>query len=432
VKRNSSALKRLDYTVWSSPVDGQNIFAFSPLTTSNRFYTYNSDTNLYNAIADPSAVNFATAKGCLIRMPNNHPTWATIWNGQFTGVPHNGNYSFTMHNGGVGKRFNLVGNPYPSPISMTAFATNNAGNITGTLYFWRKTNNAASPSYCTWTPGGGFVSNGEAQVADPNGVIRTGQGFFVEASGSATTVNFTNAQRTGDNANQFFRSAADTEQHRIWLNVTNDAGAFSQMLVGYITGSTLGVDDMIDGRYINDGVISLNSLIGDTDYAIQGRPLPFDASDIVQLSFKATTAGNHTIAIDHTDGLFAGSQDIYLKDKLTGALHNLKTSGYTFASEAGSFAGRFEIVYQNSLGTGEHALGGSAVVVYKHDGSFVVNSGKMPMSNIKVYDIRGRLLVEKKSIASNEATFNAGETIQVLIVKVSLESGAIVTRKVVN
>ena len=42
VKRNSSALKRLDYTLWSSPVTGQGLYAFSPSTFPNRFYKYNS------------------------------------------------------------------------------------------------------------------------------------------------------------------------------------------------------------------------------------------------------------------------------------------------------------------------------------------------------------------------------------------------------
>jgi hypothetical protein len=109
-----------------------------------------------------------------------------------------------MTDGGAGFRFNLVGNPYPSPIDAVAFVENttNAANTTGTLYFWRKTNNAASPSYCTWTTGG-FVSNGEAQVVDPNDVIQTGQGFFVEASGAGTSLEFNNTMRANDHGDQF-------------------------------------------------------------------------------------------------------------------------------------------------------------------------------------------------------------------------------------
>ncbi|MDD5150996.1 MAG: hypothetical protein PHC28_11070, partial [Flavobacterium sp.] len=216
VKRNSSPLIRQDYTLWSSPVNGQQLLAFSPATLTNRFYVYNPTTNLYNTIAPTFDFNIGT--GYLIRMPNTHPTIPTIWNGSFTGVPNNGNIPVTMTNGGVGFRFNLTGNPYPSPINMAQFVTDNT-NITGTLYFWRKTNNPLSPSYCSWTAGT-FTTNGEAQVVDPIGIIQTGQGFFVEANGTGTALTFKNTQRIGNTVGQFFKTKA-VERNRIWLNATN-------------------------------------------------------------------------------------------------------------------------------------------------------------------------------------------------------------------
>ena len=345
VKRNSSALIRQDYTLWSSPVAGQQLQSFSSQTLSNRFYTYGTSTNLYVPVSSPSTTNFSAASGYLIRMPNNHPATATIWEGTFTGVPNSGNYPFSMINDGSGKRFNLVGNPYPSPINATTFVEDNSTNITGTLYFWRKTNNAASPSYCSWSTAG-FVTNSEAQVFDPNDVIRTGQGFFVEALDSSTTVNFTNSMRVDDTANQFFRSSNAIVRNRIWLNATGTGGLFSQTMVAYMTGATNGVDSGIDGRYINDGAIALTSTIASERYAIQGRALPFVNSDIVALNFTATTAGSYTIAIDHVDGLFNNpNQNIFLKDNATNTTHNLRESAYTFTAAAGSDSSRFELVY---------------------------------------------------------------------------------------
>ncbi|MFT3796204.1 beta strand repeat-containing protein [Flavobacterium sp.] len=240
VKRNTNALMRLDYTAWSSPVANQNLLAFSPLTLTNRFYIYNTSTNLYNALLSPGATNFDTAKGYLIRIKNTQPTTPTIWTGIFTGVPNNGTVQMPLENIGAGQRFNLIGNPYPSPVDATAFVNANSSQITGTLYFWRKTNNELSPSYCSWTPLGGFVDNGEAETYDPNGILRTGQGFFVEALPTGTQVQFTNAQRSGDNADQFFRMVQTVEQHRIWLNATNATGAYSQTLVGYIERGDFG------------------------------------------------------------------------------------------------------------------------------------------------------------------------------------------------
>ncbi|MGG7036509.1 MAG: hypothetical protein ACI7YS_15125, partial [Flavobacterium sp.] len=121
IKRDSSSLKRLDYSLWSSPVDNQQLRAFSQVTDSDRFYTYNSNTNKYNSV-NPSATTFADAKGYLIRVPNTHPiNTPTIWTGSFTGVPNNGDYSYSMEYYGSGQGFNLVGNPYPSPIKALDF-----------------------------------------------------------------------------------------------------------------------------------------------------------------------------------------------------------------------------------------------------------------------------------------------------------------------
>ncbi|MDI1315965.1 T9SS sorting signal type C domain-containing protein, partial [Flavobacterium sp.] len=453
VKRNTSALKRLDYTLWSSPVTGQGIYAFSPFTFANRFYAYRTNTNVFNTAdvgmnvtgldangvngTDANSIPFSQAKGYLIRMPWNHPTAPAIWNGSFTGVPNNGNITYTLTNGGAGNRFNLVGNPYPSPIDAVAFVTNTNNNTitTGTLYFWRKTNNALSPSYCTWTLGG-FVTNGEAQVFDPNDVIQTGQGFFVEGTGSGT-VNFDNTMRINNHANQFFRTTAATttnttlERNRIWLNATNATGLFSQAMVGYITNATQGVDAAIDGKYINDGDIALTSLIDDVPYAIQGRALPFDASDVVPMNFKVSTAGNYTIAIDHVDGLFtAGTQLVYLKDNLTATIHNLSGGAYTFTSDAGTFNNRFELVYQTQLTNPVFTV--NAVVIYNHNNAFVVNSGNFTMSSIKVFDIRGRLIEEKTGINANETTIKGGLANQVLLVQITTEDGVVVTKKVIR
>lgn len=436
IKRNSSALLRLDYTSWSSPVSGsQSLLDFSPETLTNRFYIYNTNTNLYNTVT-PSSTTFQTTKGYLIRMPNTHPTTPTIWTGEFIGVPNNGNYSYTMQDFGAGLRFNLVGNPYPSPISATAFVSGNSANITGTLYFWRKTNNALSPSYCTWTTIG-FTSNGEAQVFDPNNIIQTAQGFFVEATGNGTTLNFNNAMRSDNHANQFFRNqnpvASNTENNRFWLNATNANGAFSQTLIGYVPNATQQYDPAIDGKHINDGDIALTSLIDTGKFAIQGRALPFDATDVVPLSFKATAAGNYVIAIDHVDGLFSGNQSIYLRDNTTGTVQDLKIGSYAFASASGTFDTRFEILYQMPLGTELPVFNENQVIVYKNPaGELIVNTGQVIMDCVKVFDIRGRLLQERKAVNASETTLNPGLANQVLLVKVTSKDGITVTKKVIR
>jgi hypothetical protein len=438
VKRNSSLLKRLDYTLWSSPVVGQNLLNFSPQTISNRFYLYNSTTNFYESVSNPAATSFEAGKGVLIRVPNNHPSVTpTSWAGQFVGVPHNGNYNVTLQDDVAGERFNLVGNPYPSPISALSFIenANNSGSITGTLYFWRKTNGSANPSYCTWTSGG-FVTNNDPQTFDLNDVIQTGQAFFVEATGTNDQLLFTNEMRADNNANQFFRNAQTTtavERNRVWLNASNDAGAFSQTMIGYMTNASNGLDIQIDGKYINDGEIAFTSLLDAAPMAIQGRALPFDAADVVPMRFKATTAGTYTIAIDHVDGLFANGQTVFLRDNVTGVTHNLSDGAYTFAVEAGTFDSRFEVVYQSTLGTDTPVLTRNQVVVYATEaGAITVHSGTVVMSAVKVFDIRGRLLTESNNINASQTTLAVNTTNEVLLVQITAVSGETITKKFVK
>lgn len=456
VRRNTSPLLRQDYTLWSSPVAGQNLLAFSPLTVVapiSRFYTYNTLTNTLNSIVTPANETFAPGQGYLIRIRNTHSsTVPSIWPGVFTGVPHNGPYTFTMANyiaqeqPGRSLRYNLVGNPYPSPIDAVQFMNDNAANITDKLYFWRKRNDANTPTYSTWvkapytvpgTPRGTFVTSYPQLATDPNGYIQTGQGFFVEAKGNATTLQFNNQQRVAENANQFFKNnnettaAVNSEYHRLWLNVTNTTGAFCQTAVCYFEGASYDLD-AIDAIAINDGPLELYSLVAAQKLVIQGRSIPFDYNDVVPLGLKATTGGTYNIAIDHMDGAFSQNQDVFLKDKLTGIVHDLKAGSYTFTTESGTFDARFEIVYQQaSLGINDPVLE-NAVVIYKQGGDFVINSGNLVMDNVKVFDIRGRLLSEQKAVNAFETTFNAGEANQVLIVKITSDTNQSITRKVVN
>ena len=431
VQKSSSMLKRLDYTLWSSPVERQKLLTFSPLTSIGRFYSYNSNTNLYTTVTSPSTTEFSLATGYLIRMPNNHPTIATAWKGSFIGVPNNGDVSYKIKDLEIGKPFYLVGNPYPSKLDAKTFVNDNSAFITGSLYFWRKTNDAKKPSYCTWTTAG-FTNNGEDQVSVLDNFISSSQGFFVEALPNAKEIIFNNAQRSDNNSNQFFKTQNIVEKNRIWLNATSVDGAYSQMLLGYITDATNGVDNGIDGKYKNDGVIALTSIIDDASYTIQGRSLPFTASDVVALQFMATDAGQYTIAIDHVDGLFENIEAIYLKDEQTSALHNLKTAPYNFTSDAGTFSDRFTIVYQNSLDNNQFDQDNNSIILYQQNNQIIINSAKTTLKSLKVFDTLGRVIQEFPSINSNNLAIPAINKNQLIILQITDDNNQIVVKKLIN
>ena len=452
VKRNSSPLLRSDYTMWSSPVTGQGLYGFSPFTFDNRFYQYVTATNLYDNSAgfnitglnpdgvngtDSNNVQFTTAKGYLIRMPWNHPTAPTVWNGQFTGVPNNGNVTFAMTTG-----FNAVGNPYPSRLNVHNFIDGNT-NISGPIYFWRKTNNPSATSYATLTKiayvansaAGGDTGTGFFNAGDePNWVINVGQGFIVQAT-SNTNLSFDNSMRRSSNSDQFFRNptTVNTATNGLyWLNLTNSQGNFSQMAVGYSAEATVAEDRGIDGKNFNPEFF-ITSLIGQNEYAIQGRP-EFADTDVVPLSFKVETAGSYSITIDHTAGLFTGTtQAIYLRDNQTGSIHNLRAGAYNFASAVGTFNNRFEVVYRSALDVENPSFTADQVVIYKNNvNDFVITSGNVMMASVRIFDIRGRLLAERKGINASQTTMTVGNSNEVLLVQVTSDEGDVVTKKVIR
>lgn len=439
VNRNGNSLKRLDFTIWSSPVSGtQTLAQFSPLTSQspNRFYTYDTANNQYNNTNTPTTDVFAKASGYLIRMPNTDPTTnydagtATLmYPGVFIGVPNNGTITKAVTLTGNG--YNMVGNPYPSTIDANAFLSANI-NIASALYFWRKTNGAGGTAYATYNSvgpvatGSGLTGTGSEA---PNGIIQVGQGFFVKAT-SGTEVTFTNAMRVANIANQFFKSK-QVNKDRVWLNLTNTSGAFSQTLVGYLDGASQGVD-ALDAKYINDSPIALTSNINDEEYTIQARPA-FDATDVVALNFKTDVAGDYTIALDHFDGLFATGQDVYLVDNKTGTETDLKAAAYTFTVTEGTDNARFSLKYQKTLKVDDQVFNDNSITVYKNNGTLSVNSGVSAIKSIKVYDIQGRVIATQTNVNANTAIIkNVNATQQVLIVKVTSEDNKVITKKVVN
>lgn len=443
VERQSSSLFRLDYTMWGSPVIGsQTLKQFSPQTVDSRFYIYNSLTDVFNTVSPVTA--FTSGKGYLIRMPDNHTPFVvgatntpTAWTGTFVGTPTNGDVSVNLESGLNG--FNMLSNPYASMIDVKKFLTDNSAAIEGTIYFWRRRNAVpdASAYYATYTYAGGTSVPSSTTSASgsetPNGFIQVGQGFIVKKKTSATTNTaiFNNSMRTQtEQTNQFFKNSTAENSGRVWLNVTNAAGEFGQTLIAYLPEADNEVD-FTDGKYLNDGTTALTSWLDNSEYIIQGRA-PFTNSDVVALNFKTATAGTYTIAVDKVDGLFEGTQAVFLRDNLTGVLHDLKGSVYTFATQAGSFNKRFDVVYQNPLSVENSTFDSSSIVLFKKGNNLVINSGNVTLDFVEVYDLRGRLLALAKNINANEISINVEETNQMLIVKITSTDGISITKKTIN
>ena len=443
VKRNSFSLFRQDYTLWSSPVSGQNLRSFSPQTLFNRFSSYDTAAGTIGEYqqelfteTDINTKVFEIAKGYLIRMPNDwvlneNSNIAQPYLGSFKGNLNNGDISIALSDASA--KFNLVGNPYPSPISISEFFTANP-NIEQTLYFWRKTNGEAGSGYATSTGLGLTSTQPEVVGASMQNTIKPGQGFLIK-NVTATTLNFNNEMRTNTAGTLFLKSSNNnpTELNRFWLNLSDANSIVGQALIGYATGATQGFDNGLDAVYFNDSALALTSLINTNEYIIQARSLPFVDTDVVSLGFKSDIAATFTISLSNFDGLFTENQAIYLKDNVTGSFTNLKLADYTFATPVGIFNERFEVHYNNStLGTNNPIQAESTVVIGVKNQIITINAGTFLMEKVELIDVSGRIIYSRDSINLSSTTLeNISSENQMLIVRITTKDNNVINKKII-
>lgn len=436
VKRVSAPMIRQDYTAWSSPVSGQQLLAFSPNTVSTRFYEYlytgTTTATAYQSVSPTN--NYTLGKGYMIRVDNN---WSSSvpasYNGQFTGVPFNGDLTVN-----IGKGYNLLGNPYASPIDAARFLNDNATTV-GALYFWTHTTPASGGvypinNYASYTNLGGTASAAGGLV--PNGKIQTGQGFFVRAFDFGTA-KFSNFQRlNASSSTQFYRNdsnvaSSEVEKHRIWFNLNDNANNYNQILLGYMEGASNGLDVSIDGKVYDTSNSMLYNLLNDEEYVIQGRSLPFSDEDIVPLGLKTLTSGSYSISIENSDGLFV-NQDVFLKDNYTNIFHNIKLSPYNFTSQSGVFNDRFEVVYKSGTLSNTSFTNENTVIVLTSENTISVKSSEETIKSIEVFDVLGRTIVNSASI--NQKTYSIDSiqpSNQALFIKIMMNTGQVINKKII-
>ncbi|RZJ65651.1 MAG: hypothetical protein EOO50_12945 [Flavobacterium sp.] len=467
IQRITPPVYRYDYTYWNSPVtlaSNYTLGNLSALTQPDKFYSWNPSISGGNGNWNQESVAtiMNPAKGYIVRAPNTHSTSPAItapYTATFTGTPNNGDFQSPISKGSLAPavvfdKLNLIGNPYPSAIDADLFLNHpaNAAILDGTMYFWTHhsppsaaypnpfygnfQSNYTASDYATYTSAMGGTATVPSGYggAPPSGYVASGQSFFIKATAAGNAV-FNNGMRVTGLNNVFFRQANPftnatpaLERHRVWLNLANDQGAFSQILVGYAEGATNGKDRLYDGDTFASNAVTFYSLIDETRLTVQGRALPFEVADMVPLGYKATIAASFTIGIDHLDGLFEG-QNIYLEDKVLNVIHDLKVAPYVFNSAIGTFNDRFLLRYTTQqLGVGDHDL--STLTAFISEGKLFAQSPET-IESIEIFDISGKRIVTfspDSNLFEEPFPYSQG----IYIAKVKLANGSTADVKLAN
>jgi hypothetical protein len=445
-KRNTTPVRKFDYTYWSSPVAPQTLFGLSPLTLSDKYFSFNPITSNWDIEAGTTSM--IAGKGYIIRAPQTYdPNTPAIYNGQFSGVPNNGPINAPIAIGV--SDVNLIGNPYPSAIDIDYFFDLNgpvsgSGVIEKTIYLWTHNtiitaNNYVNNDYAVYNSLGGTGTCAAlgANNALPNGNVASGQSFFIKGLMNGTAI-FNNSMRIVGNNNQFFKpstafaTASVMDRSRVWLELFNSEGSYKQTLVGYDQGATNLLDSGFDSTIMDAGTpVLFYSKLGTSNLAIQGRGVPFEVNDIVPLGYKSIVPSSYEIKLANFDGIF-DAQEVYLEDQLLNVIHNLKTSNYSFTTNAGTFDNRFVLRFTTAaLANENHLFNEDSVVVYKENQTIHINA-TTAIDEVKIFDIRGSLLYSKTNANTTDVLIsNLSSSQQIVLIHIKSIEGTTVIKKLI-
>ncbi|MBS1531294.1 MAG: T9SS type A sorting domain-containing protein [Bacteroidetes bacterium] len=251
---------------------------------------------------------------------------------------------------------NLVGNPYPSTIdwgnnfSNTDPAASIYGpNLSGTIYLLNPGEAAGGGNYTSYIPGIGSNSG------TYNGLIASGEGFFVQVLQNNATLTFTENAKTNTQAlgTSLFlankRTLSKAVKQQIRLEMLLDTTNTDETLISFSPNSRPGYHTGEDASYrIGTGKVNLASLSSDNiPLSINQLPLA-PKGDTIRLNVGAAGTGSYGLKLETITGI-PQLYDVWLQDAATRDSVNMRnTNAYNFtitATDTTTFGSkRFKLV----------------------------------------------------------------------------------------
>ena len=339
------------YNFWSSPLTNGLLSSLAAPGYIPNLYQYNTATATgLDYLGTQAGWQALTPSTTMVQGKGYIATGAGLAN--FTGLPQQGNVNIAGMTGAGGNNFNLLGNPYPAPISANTFLTTNSSRITGgAMYIW----DDDATGGVDYAAGDFIIYSGLGTVNGPNsgapfsGNIGACQGFFVNYN-SAGGVNFTfdHAMKTYGTNSEFFDITA---ANRLRLRMENVNGVGAEALVAFIDDATDGPDNSYDAlRLQGNADLSLYTFNGDMEYAIQAWPT-LTNERVIDLGTVNTVAGASTISMNMFEN-FDATTVVYLEDTELGIFHNLtQDNSYEFDNSGlNGDAVRFRLHFRAPIG----------------------------------------------------------------------------------
>jgi hypothetical protein len=245
--------------------------------------------------------------------------------------------------------FNLVGNPYPSPVDWDAPSGWVRSNIDDALYYFNAgTTDQYTGTYSTYI-------NNVSSDGIANNIIPAMQGFFIHVSDGnypiAATLIFTNNVRVNNLSPHFHKNLFSETRPllRLTARIAEEGTSADPAVIYFDHDATMGFNKEMDAlKLMNTDVLvpNLYTITPDADQiSINGMPYPDDSITKVPLGLKLKKKGSIIFQATNIEQM-PFNLYIYLCDNKTGAYQNLNLHPeYRVNLDNGDYENRFSVVF---------------------------------------------------------------------------------------
>ena len=341
---------------------------------------------------DSQTGSFTTGQG--YSMATNAGDGATV---AFTGTMQTTTQSIDIINNNglnnVGRRWNLVSNPFPSFI--------NGNTAAGTTNFL-----GANSTIMDGTFTGVYGWNGSSytiyNLLDAAFSIAPGQAFWVAALNTTNTaLNFTADMRTTTGTGDFV-TGPQLLTYSVGLKLFNGETQKAATKLYFRDGLSLDLDPGYDAGAFNQSTkLSTRLPGGSQETAFARNAMGMDAMQNTRVPLEIRQNAGQAFTISIADMELPQDIYVYLEDTLNGTLTSLKDQDFELTAQSDlSGLDRFFIVFKsNSVLSSGDTLDIDALNVYKaNSDSFVTIAGISPelgKLNVSLYNILGQTVREK-------------------------------------
>ena len=285
-------------------------------------------------------------------------------------------------------------------------------NLNDALYFF----NPASGTFATYIDG--IPSNGGSPY------IPSFQGFYITTNGGGIgSLTATNTVRTtAINPNLYSRTAVSSAfaLEVSYKNYTDEA-----VIVLNDNASFDFEGDKDALKMINpDAAPSLYTSSLGVDYSINSVP-SLGSSYVMPLGLKVTETGAYTFIPKNVDAI---EGNVYLEDKTTGVLVDLKSNPTHTVTVDSTQTNRFQLRFANS---GTSTTSATTTTIYYFDGTInvtLVNSNTT--GNLSLYNVLGTAVMSNVAVTGSGQISTTSIAPGAYIVKV-VENGTITSKKII-